>query len=101
MVPSDMCAKFGADRPRNEKLSGTQYFSPGPVRQRLSRRPARSFPHRPLVPRPASEKFKVVGFVSKSVGHRPGSQVTCLPNLVQIGREMKNFLGLRFFPRAG
>ena len=45
-------------------------------------------------------KLKVVGFVSNLVGGRPWSQVTCMPNLVQIVQEIKNFWGLRF-PRAG
>ena len=46
---------------------------------------------------PASRKLKVVGFVSNLEGGRPWSQVTCMPNLVQIFQEMKKFLGLLNF----
>ena len=47
-------------------------------------------------------KFKVVRLASKLVGGRSGSQVACMPNLVQIGRQTKIFLGLSCFPgRAG
>ena len=51
----------------------------------------------PLVIGPSSllkKKIKVVGFVSKSVGSRLWCKVTCMPNLVQIDREIKKFIRL-------
>ena len=51
----------------------------------------------PLVIGPSSllkKKIKVVGFVSKSVGGRLWCKVTCMPNLVQIDREIKKFIRL-------
>ena len=59
----------------------------------------RALPHRPLVPGALlSGKLKVVGFVSNLEGGGPWSQVSCVPNLVQIVQEMKKFWGLRHSP---
>ena len=82
-----------------KKFLGPWNFPPGRAGRQASYK-WRAPPHQPLVP--ASGKLKVVEFVSNLMGGRPWSQVTCMPNLVQIVQELKKFLGLRFSPgRAG
>ena len=82
-----------------KKFLGLLNFSPG---RSDSGFPASAASPAPCPRCPATGKLKVVGFVSNLVGGRSRSQVTCMPNLVQIVQEIKNFWGLRFSPgRAG
>ena len=78
---------------------GVHNFSPGRADSRF---PASAASPAPCPRCRATGKLKVVGFVSYLMGGRPWSQVTCVPNMVQIVQEMKKFWGLRFSPaRAG
>ena len=82
-----------------KKFLGLLNFSPG---RSDSGFPASAASPPPCPRCPASEKLKVVGFVSNLTGGRSWSQVTCMPTLVQIVQEIKKFWGLRFSPgRAG
>ena len=83
--------------PGIKKFLGLHNFSPG--RADSGWLPGERCLTGPLSQVPClAEKLKVVGFVSNLEGGGPWSQVSCVPNLVQIVQEMKKFWGLRHSP---